>query len=122
MNIHSYTDAEINISCSHESSTDKLYCPGDIAKFMCNTTNKLLEWTVLDHEVDFSYFDEVGAVEYVPRCNISGLLVQHDPFFSSLLTLTVYEQFNNTPVQCLDVFDRTSKQCLVKIVGKFASH
>ncbi len=89
--------------------------------FLCNTTNKLLEWTILEHEVDFNYLDEVGTVEYVPRCNVSGLLVQHDPFFSSLLTLTVYKKYNNTPVRCLDILDRTTKECVIKILGMFVS-
>lgn len=110
------TDAEVNLSCSHDSIIDG-YCPGDKATFMCNTTHKLLEWTVKDQEVDFSIFDKAGTVECGLHCNISGVLVQHDPFFSSVLTLIVSEKLNNTPVQCLDIVGEASGQCLLKVKG-----
>ncbi len=112
-------DALVNISCSHNALTDAGYCPGELATFMCNTTNKLLEWTIRDQEVDFSLFDRAGTVECggLPHCNVSGVLVQHDPYFSSILTLTVDKNLNNTPVQCLDVIEKTSEQCFVKVLG-----
>ena len=116
---HCVLDALVNISCSHNSLTDAGYCPGDLATFMCNTTNKLLEWTIRDQEVDFSLFDRAGTVECggLSHCNVSGVLVQDDPYFSSILTLTVDKNLNNTPVQCLDVIEKTSKQCFVKVLG-----
>ena len=119
--IYHYAESEVELSCTNKASVNEAYCPGDKVIYECNTTHKFLEWTVKDQEVDFSVIDHPGAVEVNTRCDISGVLLQYDPFFSSQLTFSAHEEFNNTRVQCLDGLDGKSKGCIFEMKGIYKS-